>query len=32
MLIVMSLAAMVIHCCIWFEQKVTFEGLLGGGG
>ena len=24
MFIVMSLAAMVIHCCIWFEQKSQF--------
>ena len=28
--IVASLAVMVIHCCIWFEQK-SCEGLLGGG-
>ena len=30
--IVASLAVMVIHCCILFEQKVSSEGLLGGGG
>ena len=23
---------MVIHCCIWFEQKVSYEGLFIGGG
>ena len=25
---------MVIHCCIWFEQKVSYEGLgfFWGGG
>ena len=33
MFIVSSSAVMVIHCCIWFEQKkVSYEGLLGGGG
>ena len=32
MFIVASLAVMVIHCCIWFEQNVSCGGLLGGGG
>ena len=27
MFIVESLAVMVIHCCIWFKQKVSCEGL-----
>ena len=25
-----SSAVMVIHCCIWFEQKVSCDGILGG--
>ena len=31
MFIVASLAVMVIHCYIWFEQNVSCGGLLGGG-
>ena len=27
---VASLDVMVIHCCIWFEQKISCEGLLRG--
>ena len=30
-LILASLAIMVIHCSIWFEQKSQFYGLGGGG-
>ena len=30
--IVASSAVMVIHYCIWFEQKVSCEGLFWGGG
>ena len=32
MFIVASLAVMVIHCCIWFEQKSLVVRDLGGGG
>ena len=32
MFIVASLAVMLIHCCILFEQKVSRDGLLWGGG
>ena len=30
--IVASMAVMVIHCCIWFEQKYQLRGTLRGGG
>ena len=32
MFIVASSAVMVIHCCIWFEQKSQLLGTFFGGG